>query len=230
MLGYGSFGKVFRAKWNDADVAVKIIAHVAGMQTKRIEEEAELSLTLRHPNVVSTYFHVTRVRGGLAGGRATPPAAPGSVGGSAASESQAETNSLRAYMSPIWANQAPSEAHEALFKLAVGEDSHSTRGRLSGAVRQKVSGTLRRGAAGVGHLWSHLGSHFGSRGSEPHTTGEGYISTATASKRENAYSGSGGEGSLAKGGAKLEQAACPLPASPLVGDVGDRLLLAVKAG
>lgn len=61
LLGFGSFGRVYQAVWNGADVAIKIIVHRQGFDRK-IEEEAELSLSLRHPNVVSTYHHITRVR------------------------------------------------------------------------------------------------------------------------------------------------------------------------
>ncbi|KAL4443708.1 hypothetical protein ABPG75_011445 [Micractinium tetrahymenae] len=63
--GEGSFGRVFRAKWHETEVAAKVLL-VGGSGNRRaasipthallkLEEEASLLASLRHPNVVSFY-------------------------------------------------------------------------------------------------------------------------------------------------------------------------------
>lgn len=56
-LGAGSFGKVYRGKWRGFQVAVKVQRHMSDAGTEKIRREAELSLKMKHPNVVQTYYH-----------------------------------------------------------------------------------------------------------------------------------------------------------------------------
>ncbi|KAL4444201.1 hypothetical protein ABPG75_011938 [Micractinium tetrahymenae] len=62
-LGAGSFGKVYAGEWNSTPVAIKLLlgedGQVAGTPAQpspmmlKLEEEAEIMLSLRHPNIVS---------------------------------------------------------------------------------------------------------------------------------------------------------------------------------
>lgn len=51
-IGSGSFGQVYRGKWKGFLVAVKVQRHVSDGSTEKIRREAELSLKMKHPNVV----------------------------------------------------------------------------------------------------------------------------------------------------------------------------------
>ena len=51
-IGSGSFGNVYRGKWKGFLVAVKVQRHVSDVSTQKIRREAELSLKMKHPNVV----------------------------------------------------------------------------------------------------------------------------------------------------------------------------------
>ena len=48
------------ATWNGADVAVKVIVHTNAAMATKIAAEVELSMMLRHPNIVATYHAITR--------------------------------------------------------------------------------------------------------------------------------------------------------------------------
>ena len=54
LIGVGGYGRVYRALWNGSDVAVKVVAHAVDQPW---DDEAMLSQSLRHPNVVSTYVY-----------------------------------------------------------------------------------------------------------------------------------------------------------------------------
>lgn len=56
LLGTGAYGRVYKAVWNDAEVAVKIVLQGG----KQDQDEATLSQQLRHPNVVGTYIYTVR--------------------------------------------------------------------------------------------------------------------------------------------------------------------------
>lgn len=53
-LGAGSFGKVFRGRWNGIDVAVKVIEHT-GASAAEVQQEMEILMSLQHPNIVRAY-------------------------------------------------------------------------------------------------------------------------------------------------------------------------------
>jgi hypothetical protein len=62
MLGRGSYGRVHRARWKSAVVAVKIIEHhgdgskvSSGGKRVNVTRESLLSTSMAHPNVVQTY-------------------------------------------------------------------------------------------------------------------------------------------------------------------------------
>lgn len=70
-VGQGSFGQVFRGKWQWKDVAVKVMTWKQGKKSKVDPiREAEVSRKLRHPNLVQTYtFSVREVVEAGAGAR-----------------------------------------------------------------------------------------------------------------------------------------------------------------
>ncbi|GMH37147.1 hypothetical protein BSKO_05020 [Bryopsis sp. KO-2023] len=63
LIGRGAFGQVYKAMWNGAVVAVKVIFHRQSVISadEDIAREAALSSDLRHPNVVQTFMQATRV-------------------------------------------------------------------------------------------------------------------------------------------------------------------------
>lgn len=56
LLGTGAYGRVYKAIWNSAEVAVKVVMQ----NSSGGSNEAALSQQLRHPNVVGTYIYTTR--------------------------------------------------------------------------------------------------------------------------------------------------------------------------
>ncbi|KAF8065521.1 STY13 [Scenedesmus sp. PABB004] len=86
-LGAGSFARVFRGRWRNADVAVKVISHDS-TASEAVRREVELMLRMRHPNVVGAFHAVTRhsTRSAAAAAAALPPrlAQGGSAGGGSA--------------------------------------------------------------------------------------------------------------------------------------------------
>jgi len=62
LIGRGSFGHVYKATWNGALVAVKVIYHppTTAAAKNDAEREAMLSSSLRHPNIVQTFLEATR--------------------------------------------------------------------------------------------------------------------------------------------------------------------------
>ena len=72
LLGSGSFGRVFRARWLGVDIAVKVIDHDSDSQMVPgcIEREAMIGSATCHPNVVTCY-RVMDLCGQHEGGRQT---------------------------------------------------------------------------------------------------------------------------------------------------------------
>ena len=60
MIGRGSYARVYRGVWNGADVAIKISDAVERQLDKSVQE-AGISETLVHPNIVVTFMHATRI-------------------------------------------------------------------------------------------------------------------------------------------------------------------------
>ncbi len=60
-VGQGSFGQVFRGKWQGKDVAVKMMTWKQGKRSKVDPiREADICRKLRHPNLVQTYTFSVR--------------------------------------------------------------------------------------------------------------------------------------------------------------------------
>jgi serine/threonine protein kinase len=58
LLGAGSFGRVYKGRWNNTDVAVKVIQHDAA-QAEEVEDEVLLMMGLQHDCIVAAYHYVT---------------------------------------------------------------------------------------------------------------------------------------------------------------------------
>lgn len=88
LLGSGSFGRVYRAKWRERDVAVKVIEHDSRMAAA-VANEVQLMLSCNHPNVVRAYHYITHAQQRSTGHQqqsagATPiGGTPGQLAGSA---------------------------------------------------------------------------------------------------------------------------------------------------
>jgi serine/threonine protein kinase len=57
LLGAGSFGRVYKGRWNNTDVAVKVIQHDAA-QAEEVENEVLLMMGLQHECIVAAYHYV----------------------------------------------------------------------------------------------------------------------------------------------------------------------------
>ncbi|GAB4814999.1 hypothetical protein N2152v2_002045 [Parachlorella kessleri] len=63
LLGRGSYGRVYKGRWNGALVAIKVVEHrVLGGKAYDLSREPLLSLSVSHPNCITTYkLSVVRV-------------------------------------------------------------------------------------------------------------------------------------------------------------------------
>jgi serine/threonine protein kinase len=61
LLGAGSFGRVYKGRWNSVDVAVKVIEHDPASASE-VENEVLLMMRLPHDNIVAAYHYVTYAR------------------------------------------------------------------------------------------------------------------------------------------------------------------------
>merc|ERR1711981_1255300 len=52
VIGEGAFGEVYKAKWNNIDVALK---STKGEDLQDFQNELQIMLDLRHPNILSFY-------------------------------------------------------------------------------------------------------------------------------------------------------------------------------
>jgi serine/threonine protein kinase len=57
LLGAGSFGSVYKGRWNNTDVAVKVIQHDAA-QAEEVENEVLLMMGLQHECIVAAYHYI----------------------------------------------------------------------------------------------------------------------------------------------------------------------------
>lgn len=82
IVGGGGFGRVYKGNWKGSSVAVKIVpAQVSPGSTLDLSHEPLLSLSLSHPNVLSTYKTcVVRVLSDIGPG-AHPPCSPSTMEG-----------------------------------------------------------------------------------------------------------------------------------------------------
>ena len=68
LIGEGAFGRVYRGRWRELDVAVKTVlfSHTKGSGNgpeKRAVMEAAVASTIVHPNIVATYhYDIKRIR------------------------------------------------------------------------------------------------------------------------------------------------------------------------
>ena len=58
----GGFGKVYKAKWRKESIAIKVIKAGSEEEKQAVKCEANLTLSLSHPNVIKLYG-ITRVKG-----------------------------------------------------------------------------------------------------------------------------------------------------------------------
>jgi hypothetical protein len=60
LVGRGSFGRVYRARWDVATVALKVVEHSEKEATTMMAFEGGLSASLAHPNLVQTFKYSIR--------------------------------------------------------------------------------------------------------------------------------------------------------------------------
>mmetsp|Transcript_13465 Transcript_13465/g.30821 ORF Transcript_13465/g.30821 Transcript_13465/m.30821 type:complete len:566 (-) Transcript_13465:96-1793(-) len=60
LVGRGSFGRVYRARWDVATVALKVVEHYEQGKSTIMAFEGALSATLAHPNLVQTFKYSVR--------------------------------------------------------------------------------------------------------------------------------------------------------------------------
>lgn len=60
LAGRGSFGSVYKARWDASVVALKVVSHSAKADTATVTFEGALSASLSHPNLVHTYKYSIR--------------------------------------------------------------------------------------------------------------------------------------------------------------------------
>jgi hypothetical protein len=59
----GSYGKVYKARWQGALVAIKVIEHAAETERNLALRESELATAIQHPNVVRPALPYPDVQG-----------------------------------------------------------------------------------------------------------------------------------------------------------------------
>ncbi|GBF87404.1 hypothetical protein Rsub_00115 [Raphidocelis subcapitata] len=58
LIGAGSFGRVYKGRWQGRDVAVKVMLHNDLQLSERIQSEIRLMLSFRHTNIVEALHYV----------------------------------------------------------------------------------------------------------------------------------------------------------------------------
>lgn len=56
LIGVGGYGRVYKAVWDNKTVAVKVVVQ----ETGQLDNEAEISQGLKHPNVVGTFIYTVK--------------------------------------------------------------------------------------------------------------------------------------------------------------------------
>ncbi|KAF8061383.1 roco8 [Scenedesmus sp. PABB004] len=116
LLGAGSYGRVYKARWAGLDVAVKVIEHDAAA-SEAVETEASLMLSINHPNVLRALHCQTLVKNNVNASSTTGSHAP-VASGSLASGHGGKAGGL---------HRAPSDAGAG---AAGGAGSDSRRGSV----------------------------------------------------------------------------------------------------
>lgn len=60
LLGSGSYGRVYEGRWQNMQVAVKVLVN-DGLTIERVNNEIKLSMSFRHPNIVQS-LHCTTIK------------------------------------------------------------------------------------------------------------------------------------------------------------------------
>jgi len=60
LIGKGSFGCTYRAKWMFTPVAVKVVTYKEAVDDAVLESEGDLAMQLAHPNLVQTFIYSAR--------------------------------------------------------------------------------------------------------------------------------------------------------------------------
>jgi serine/threonine protein kinase len=60
LVGRGSFGRVYRARWDISTVALKVVEHFDQAKPSHMTFEGRLSSSLAHPNLVQTFKYSSR--------------------------------------------------------------------------------------------------------------------------------------------------------------------------
>jgi len=58
LLGAGSYGRVYKGRWQGQDVAVKVMQH-DGHTAARVINEVALVMSFKHPNIVQAFDFIT---------------------------------------------------------------------------------------------------------------------------------------------------------------------------
>ncbi|CAK0896570.1 unnamed protein product [Prorocentrum cordatum] len=210
LVGRGSFGRVYRARWDVSTVALKVVEHYEKEPHALMEFEGSLSATLAHPNLVQTFKHSIRDAHGSSSSRAD--ARSGALRGSEVwivqafvatndSEKQAALTAQRSRHEVKMKIVAVVSNEEAL-KPAYGAGQGQSRGAQAAwrtSFEQK-DGELKAFHEEVGNAQAEVTSRMGAKKRRPETSGE----AAPGGGNAGAAAGAAAEGAAGDGGASPE--------------------------